>query len=153
MLQIGHAALQRTKALTRLSQADLGIGELAGSLGVVAAHTVELVVGLGNLQTQIACLRTGLVTRTGELIDTRTRSADSLGSLLAALGNARTLDLCVVSALLQAADLGEQGATLALKTGNLAGGIALGGTGLLNSRIGLDNLIRHMFKHSGQIGL
>ncbi|MFR3877133.1 MAG: hypothetical protein ACLTYW_02185 [Collinsella sp.] len=30
--------------------------------------------------------------------------------------------------MLQAADLGKQRAALALKTGNLAGGIALGGT-------------------------
>ena len=55
--------------------------------------------------------------------------------------------------MLQAADLGEQRAALALKTGNLTGGIALSGTRFLNGRIGLDDLIRHMLKHSGQIGL
>ena len=51
MLQIGNAALQRTQALARLGQTHLGIGELAGGLGIVTAHTVELVVGLGNLET------------------------------------------------------------------------------------------------------
>ena len=55
--------------------------------------------------------------------------------------------------MLQAADLGEQRAALALKTGDLASGIALSGTRFLNGRIGLDDLIRHMLKHSGQIGL
>ena len=50
MLQIGHAALQRTKALAGLGQANLGVGEFAGCLGIVAAHAIELVVGLGNLQ-------------------------------------------------------------------------------------------------------
>lgn len=76
MLQIGHTALQRTKTLARLGQTHLGIGELAGSLGVVATHAVEFVVGFGNLQAQIACLRTGLVTRTGELVHARTRGAN-----------------------------------------------------------------------------
>ena len=55
--------------------------------------------------------------------------------------------------MLQAADLGKQRAALALKTGNLAGGIALGGTRLLDGRIDLDDLIRHMLKHGSQIGL
>ena len=55
--------------------------------------------------------------------------------------------------MLQAADLGEQRAALALKTGDLAGGIALSGTRLLDGRIGLDDLIRHMLKHGSQIGL
>ena len=55
--------------------------------------------------------------------------------------------------MLQAADLGEQRAALALKTGDLAGGIALSGTRFLNGRIGLDDLIRHMLKHGSQIGL
>ena len=55
--------------------------------------------------------------------------------------------------MLQTADLGQQGAALALKAGNLTGGIALSGTRFLNGRIGLDDLIRHMLKHSGQIGL
>ena len=153
MLQVGHAALQRTQTLARLSQADLGVGELAGSLGIVTANAVEFVVSLGNLQAQIACLRTGLVTRTGELVHARARSANGLGGLLAALGDAHALDLSIVGALLQAADLGEQRAALALKTGDLAGGIALGGTRFLNGRIGLDDLIRHMLKHGSQIGL
>ena len=65
MLQVGHTALQRTQAFARLGQAHLGIGELASSLGIVTANAVEFVVGLGNLQAQIACLRAGLVTRTG----------------------------------------------------------------------------------------
>ena len=153
MLQVGHTALQRTQALARLSQADLGIGELAGCLGIVTAHAIELVVGFGNLETQIACLRTGLVARTGELVNSRTRSTNGLGGLLAALGDAYALDLGIVGALLQAADLGEQRAALALKTSNLAGGIALGGTRLLDGRIGLDDLIRHMLKHGSQIRL
>ena len=51
MLKIGHAALQRTKALARLSQAHLSVGELTGGLGIVTAHAIELIVGLGNLQT------------------------------------------------------------------------------------------------------
>ena len=153
MLQVGHTALQRTQALARLSQANLGIGELAGCLGIVTAHAIELVVGFGNLETQVACLRTGLVTRTGELVNARARSANGLGSLLAALGDAHALDLGIVGALLQAADLGEQRAALALKTGDLAGGIALGGTRLLGGRIGLDDLIRHMLKHGSQIRL
>ena len=51
MLQIGNAARQRTQALARLGQTHLGIGELTGGLGVIAAHTVELIVGLGNLET------------------------------------------------------------------------------------------------------
>ena len=55
--------------------------------------------------------------------------------------------------MLQAADLGEQRAALALKASNLTGGIALGGTRFLNGRIGLDDLIRHMLKHGSQIGL
>ena len=55
--------------------------------------------------------------------------------------------------MLQAADLGEQRAALALKTGDLAGGIALSGTRFLNGSIGLDDLIRHMLKHGSQIGL
>ena len=55
--------------------------------------------------------------------------------------------------MLQTADLGQQGAALALKAGNLAGGIALGGTRFLNGRIGLDDLIRNMLKHGSQIGL
>ena len=55
--------------------------------------------------------------------------------------------------MLQAADLGKQRAALALKTGDLTGGIALGGTGLLDGSVGLNDLIRHMLKHSGQIGL
>ena len=153
MLQIGHAALQRTKALARLGQADLGIGELAGGLGIVTANAVEFVVGFGNLKAKIACLRSGLVTRAGELVHARARSANGLGGLLAALGDAHALDLGVVGALLQAANLGEQRAALALKTGDLAGGIALSGTRLFDGRIGLDDLIRHMLKHSSQIGL
>ena len=153
MLQVGHTALQRTQTLARLSQADLGIGELAGGLGIVTAHAIELVVGFGNLETQIACLRTGLVARTGELVNSRTRSTNGLGGLLAALGDAYALDLGIAGALLQAADLGEQRAALALKTSNLAGGIALGGTRLLDGRIGLDDLIRHMLKHGSQIRL
>ena len=148
MLQVGHTALQRTQTLARLSQADLGIGELAGCLGIVTTHAIELVVGFGNLETQVACLRAGLVARTGEFVNARARSANGLGGLLAALGDAHALDLGVVGALLQAANLGEQRAALALKTGDLAGGIALGGTRLLNGRIGLDDLIRHMLKHS-----
>ena len=55
--------------------------------------------------------------------------------------------------MLQAADLGEQRAALALKTGDLAGGIALSDTRFLNGRIGLNDLIRHMLKHGSQIGL
>ena len=153
MLQIGHAALQRTQALARLGQAHLGIGELTGCLGIVTAHAIELVVGFGNLETQVACLRTGLVARTGELVNARARGANGLGRLLAAPGDARTLDLGVVGALLQAANLGEQRAALALKTGDLAGGITLGGTRLLDGRIGLDNLVRHMLKNGSQIGL
>ena len=153
MLQVGHTALQRTQTLARLSQADLGIGELTGFLGIVTAHAIELVVGFGNLETQIACLRTGLVARTGELVNSRTRSTNGLGGLLAALGDAYALDLGIVGALLQAADLGEQRAALALKTSNLAGGIALGSTRPLDGRIGLDDLIRHMLKHGSQIGL
>ena len=153
MLQVGHAALQRTQTLARLGQAHLGIGELTGGLGIVTAHAIELVVGFGNLETQIACLRTGLVARTGELVNSRTRSTNGLGGLLAALGDAYALDLGIVGALLQAADLGEQRAALALKTSNLAGGIALGGTRLLDGRIGLDDLIRHMLKHGSQIRL
>ena len=153
MLQVGHAALQRTQAFARLGQAHLGIGELAGSLGIVTANAIEFVVGLGNLQAQIACLRAGLVTRTGELVNARARSANGFGGLLAALGDAHALDLGIVGALLQAADLGEQRAALALKTGDLAGGIALSGTRFLNGRIGLDDLIRHMLKHGNQIGL
>ena len=50
MLQVGHAAPQRTKTLARLGQAHLGVGELTGCLGIVTAHAIELVVGLGNLQ-------------------------------------------------------------------------------------------------------
>ena len=141
MLKIGHAALQRTQALARLSQADLGIGELTGCLRIVTAHAIELIVGFGNLKTKVACLRTGLVARTGELVNARTRSADGLGGLLAALRDAHALDLGIVGALLQAADLGKQRAALALKTGDLAGGIALGGTRLLDGRIGLDDLV------------
>ncbi len=152
MLKVGHAALQRTQALARLGQAHLGIGELTGGLGIVTANAIELIVGLGNLETQVACLCTRLVTRTGEFVNARARSANGLGGLLAALGDAHVLDLGVVGALLQAANLGEQRAALALKTGDLAGGIALGGTRLLNGRIGLDDLIRHMLKHSSQIG-
>ena len=148
MLQVGHTALQRTQTLARLSQADLGIGELAGCLGIVTTHAIELVVGLGNLKAQVACLRSRLVPRTGELVHARARSANGLGSLLAALGNTHALDLGIVGALLQTADLGEQRAALALKAGNLAGGIALSGTRLFDGRIGLDDLIRHMFKHS-----
>ena len=153
MLQIGHTALQRTQALARLGQAHLGIGELTGCLGIVTAHAIEFVVGFGNLETQVACLRTGLVARTGELVNARTRSANGLGGLLAALGDTHALDLGIVGALLQAADLGKQRAALALKTGNLAGGIALGSTGLFDGRIDLDDLIRHMLKHGSQIGL
>ena len=152
MLQIGYSALQRTKALARLGQADLGIGELAGCLGIVTANAVEFVVGFGNLKAKIACLRSGLVTRAGKLVHARARSANGLGGLLAALGDAHALDLGVVGALLQAANLGEQRAALALKTGDLAGGIALSGTRLFDGRIGLDDLIRHMLKHSSQIG-
>jgi multidrug efflux pump subunit AcrA (membrane-fusion protein) len=152
MLQIGHTTLQRTKALARLSQTHLGVGELTGSLGIVAANAIEFVVGLGNLQAKIARLRTGLVTRTGELVHARTCGANGLGSLLTAFGDTRALDLGIVGALLQTADLGQQGAALALKAGNLAGGIALGGTRFLNGNIGLNDLARHMFKHSGQIG-
>ena len=55
--------------------------------------------------------------------------------------------------MLQTADLGQQGAALAFKTGDLAGGIALSGTRLFDGRIGLDDLIRHMLKHGSQIGL
>ena len=153
MLQVGHAALQRTQALARLGQANLGIGELASSLGIVTANAVELVIGLGNLQAQVARLRTSLVTRTGELVHARARSTNGLCGLLAALGNAHTLGLGIVGALLQTADLGQQGAAFALKTGDLAGGITLGGTCLLDGRIGLDDLIRHMLKHGSQIGL
>lgn len=72
--------------------------------------------------------------------------------LLAALGNAHALDLGIVGTLLQAADLREQRAALALKTGNLAGGIALGGARLLDGRIGLDDLIRNMLKRGSKIG-
>ena len=86
-------------------------------------------------------MRAGLVTRTGELVNARARSANGFGSLLAALGDAHALDLGIVGALFQAADLGEQRAALALKTGDLAGGIALSGTRFLNGRIGLDDLI------------
>lgn len=50
MLQVGHAAPQRTKTLARLGQAHLGVGELTGCLRIVTAHAIELVVGLGNLQ-------------------------------------------------------------------------------------------------------
>ncbi len=50
MLKIGHAALQRTQAFARLSQAHLSVGELTGGLGIVAPNAIELVVGLGNLQ-------------------------------------------------------------------------------------------------------
>ena len=50
------------------------------------------------------------------------------------------LDLGIVGALLQTADLGKQRAALALKTGDLAGGIALSGTRFLNGRIGLNDL-------------
>ena len=107
MLQVGHAALQRTQTLARLGQANLGIGELAGCLGIVTAHAIELVVGFGNLETQVAYLRAGLVTRTGELVNARTRSVNGLGGLLAALGNAHAFDLGIVGALLQATDLGE----------------------------------------------
>ena len=82
-----------------------------------------------------------------------TSGTDGLGGLLTALGNAHTLDLGIVGALLQAADLGEQRAALALKTSNLAGGIALGGTRLFDGRIGFDDLIRHMLKHCSQIRL
>ena len=39
------------------------------------------------------------------------------------------------------------------ENGDLAGGIALGGTRLLDGRISLDDLIRHMLKHGSQIGL
>ena len=153
MLQIGHTALQRTQALARLGQAHLGVGELAGGLGVVATHAIEFVIGLGNLQAQVTCLSAGLITRAGKLVHTRTRGTHGLGSLLAALGNAHPLDLGVVGALLQAADLGQQGAALALKAGNLTGGVALGGTSLLDGRIGLDDLIRSVLKHGGQVGL
>ena len=153
MLQVGHTALQRTQTLARLSQSDLGIGELAGCLGIVTAHAIELVVGFGNLETQVACLRAGLVARTGEFVNARARSANGLGGLLATLGDAHALDLGIVGALLQAADLGEQRAVLTLKTGDLAGGIALGGTRLLDGRIGLDNLVRHVLKHGSEIGL
>ena len=62
MLKIGHAALQRTQALARLSQAHLSVGELTGGLGVIAPNAIEIVVGLGNLQAQVTRLRTGLVT-------------------------------------------------------------------------------------------
>ena len=55
--------------------------------------------------------------------------------------------------MLQTADLGQQGATLALKTGDLASGIALGGTGLLDGDVGLNDLVRNMLKDSSQIGL
>ena len=55
--------------------------------------------------------------------------------------------------MLQATDLGEQRAALALKTGDLASGIALGGTGLLDGDVGLNDLVRHMLKHGSQIGL
>ena len=153
MLKIGHATLQRTQALARLSQAHLSVGELTGGLGIVATHAIELVVGLGNLETQVACLRTRLVTRTGKLVHARTRSTNGLGSLLAALRDAHALDLGIVGTLLQAADLGKQRATLALKAGDLAGGVTLGGTRLLDGRIGLDDLVRHMLKHGSQIGL
>ena len=142
MLQVGYAALQRTKALARLGQADLGIGELTGSLGIVTANAVELVIGLGNLKAQVACLRSGLVPRTGEFVNARARSANGLGGLLAALEDAHALDLGIVGALLQAADLGEQRATLALKTGDLAGGIALGGTRFLDGGVGLNDLVQ-----------
>ena len=153
MLQIGHAALQRTKALARLGQANLGIGELASGLGIVTANAVEFVVGLGNLKAQVACLRSRLVPRTGELVHARARSANGLGSLLAALGNTHALDLGIVGALLQAADLGQQRATLALKASNLAGSIALSGTDLLDGEVGLNDLVRNMLKDSSQIGL
>ena len=153
MLKIGHTALQRTQALTRLSQAHLCVGKLSGGLGIVATHAIELVVGFGNLETQVACLRTGLVARTGELVHARTCGTNGLGSLLAALRNPYPLDLGIVGTLLQAADLGQQGATLALKAGNLAGSIALRSTGLLNCRIGLDDLIRNMLKRGSKIGL
>ena len=153
MLQVGHAAPQRTKTLARLGQAHLGVGELTGCLGIVTAHAIELVVGLGNLQAQVARLRTSLVTRTSELVHARTGGTNGLGSLLAALGNAHALDLGIVGTLLQAADLGQQGATLALKAGNLAGSIALGSTGLFNGSVGLDDLIRNMLKRGSKIGL
>ena len=152
MLKVGHAALQRTQALARLGQAHLGIGELTGGLGIVTANAIELIVGLGNLETQVACLCTRLVTRTGELVNARARGTNGLGSLLAALGDAHALDLGIVGALLQAADLGEQRAALALKTGDLTGGIALGGTGLLDGNVGLDDLVRSMLKDGSQIG-
>ena len=93
MLKVGHAALQRTQALARLGQAHLGIGELTGGLGIVTANAIELIVGLGNLETQVACLCTRLVTRTGELVNARTGGTNGLGSLLAALGDAHALDL------------------------------------------------------------
>ena len=152
MLKVGHAALQRTQALARLGQAHLGIGELTGGLGIVTANAIELIVGLGNLETQVACLCTRLVTRTGELVNARARSANGLGGLLAALGDAHALDLGIVDALLQAADLGEQRAALALKTGDLTGGIALGGTCLLDGGVGLNDLVRSMLKDGSQIG-
>ena len=50
MLQIGNAARQRTQALARLGQTHLASASLP-ALGVIAAHTVELIVGLGNLET------------------------------------------------------------------------------------------------------
>ena len=55
--------------------------------------------------------------------------------------------------MLKAADLRQQRAALTLKAGNLAGGIALGGTGLLDGGVGLNDLVRSMLKDGSQIGL
>lgn len=151
MLKVGHAALQRTQALARLGQAHLGIGELTGGLGIDTANAIELIVGSAIWRPRsLACARASSRERVSSSRAGAQR--ERLGGLLAALGDAHALDLGIVDALLQAADLGEQRAALALKTGDLTGGIALGGTCLLDGGVGLNDLVRSMLKDGSQIG-
>ena len=52
MLQLGLTGLKTAQAFGRLSQANLGISELACSFGILSAQGLELVVCILNLKSE-----------------------------------------------------------------------------------------------------
>ena len=151
--ELGGARLEAALALRRLGGADLGVGELAGGLGVLPPEALDVVGCVLDAAGQLLGADPRPVALGGQLLEARPHLLDGRGRLGAPALDLRLLREGLREPLLETADLRQQGAPLALEARDLARDVPVRGARLRERRGGLGDELGCVREDGRELGL